>query len=366
MIEPPSKQGKSSVPGSSTPERTPSLREVAARAGVAKSTASRALSNRPGTSARMRERVLDAARELRYEPNLLAQSLSRGATMTVGFLVRDIASPAVPPILVGAERVLRASGYAMLLTNSEGSPELDAEYIRVFRRRRVDGLVLSLSDELHEPTHEELRRLEIPFVTLDRELPPELGASSIHIDHASGLQKLIAHLVALGHRRIGFVGGPPNLRPTTEAVRILRHACERRRGLTAMVESGSFTADHGFAGAVRLLADAAPPTAIVAGNAQILLGALRALADRSLDVPRDVSLASLDDVPYLQFMAPPIASIVRDEYALGRAAAELMVKRLAGGVPETQLEGTSFTPRASIAGPRRKSARPNARSAPRV
>ena len=89
----------------------------------------------------MRKRVLDAARELGYEPNLLAQSLSRGATMTVGFLVRDIASPAVPPILVGAERVLRASGYAMLLTNSEGSPQLDAEYIGVFRRRQVDGLV---------------------------------------------------------------------------------------------------------------------------------------------------------------------------------------------------------------------------------
>jgi LacI family transcriptional regulator len=115
--------------------------------------------------------------------------------------------------------------------------------------------------------------------------------------------------------------------------------------------------EHGFGGAVRLLADGAPPTAIVAGNAQILLGVMRALAERTLAIPGDVSLASLDDVPYLPFMAPPIASIVRDEHALGRAAAELMVKRLAGGAPETQVERTSFTPRGSIAAPANRRAR---------
>src|SRR5262245_52593251 len=110
--------------------RRPSLRDVAARAGVALSTASRAMANSPSVRPQLRERVYAAAQEIGYERNLLAQSLRRGASMSVGFVIRDISSPILGEIVLGAERALRAAGYSLSITNSEGDPGLDAEYVR--------------------------------------------------------------------------------------------------------------------------------------------------------------------------------------------------------------------------------------------
>src|SRR5579863_4038191 len=155
--------------------RRPSLRDVAERADVALSTASRALSGADNVRSGVRDRVLKAAQELGYERNLLAQSLRRGSSMSIGFVVRDISNPMMAEIVLGAERTLRTAGYALSLTNSEGKPGLDAEYIRYFRQRAVDGLLLSLSDEGYGPTMDELKALGRPFVAVDRELPPELG-----------------------------------------------------------------------------------------------------------------------------------------------------------------------------------------------
>jgi LacI family transcriptional regulator len=346
-VEVDDESGAPAIPG----KGTPSLREVAERAGVSKATASRALGNRKGVSADARARILRAAADLGYEPNRLAQSLSVGATMTIGYLVRDISSPALPPILLGAEEVLRSAGYAMLLTNSESRPELDAEYIRLLRQRRVDGLLLSLADDDFSGTHDELRRLAVPFVVIDRELPAELGASSVKIDHGGGLRAAIEHLIALGHRRIGFVGGPPRLRPTSAAVSILSEFSSSKRQTAVLVDCEEFSSEHGEAASMRLLSNAEAPTAIIAGNGQILLGIIRTLTASGLRVPEDVSVVSEDDLPYLEFMTPPIASVVRDQYAIGRAAAELLLRRLTGGEAETVVIPTSFIPRGSTASP---------------
>ncbi len=106
--------------------RRPSLRDVADRAGVAVSTASRAFAGAANVRPRVRERVIAAAEELGYEPNLLAQSLRRGLSMSVGFVVRDISNPLMAEVVLGSERALRASGYTLSITNSEGKPDLDA------------------------------------------------------------------------------------------------------------------------------------------------------------------------------------------------------------------------------------------------
>src|SRR5258707_6569140 len=126
------------------PARRPSLRDVADRAQVALSTASRAMAGHPNVRPDVRDKVLLAATELGYERNLLAQSLRSGSSMSIGFVVRDISNPMMSEIVLGAERALRAQGYALSITNSEGSADLDAEYIRYFRQRAADGLPLSL------------------------------------------------------------------------------------------------------------------------------------------------------------------------------------------------------------------------------
>src|ERR671936_2309535 len=134
-----------------TPAR-PGMKEVADRAGVAMSSVSRVLSGHPDVSPKMRRIVMEAVRELGYQPDMLAQGLRRGKTFSVGFTVSDIANPVLAEIVTAAEKRLREAGYSLLLTNSEGNPELDVEHISLLERRRVDCLIHSLAEENHPDT----------------------------------------------------------------------------------------------------------------------------------------------------------------------------------------------------------------------
>jgi LacI family transcriptional regulator len=326
------------------------LREVAERAGVAMSSVSRVLSDHPDVSPKMRERVLAVVDELGYEPNLLAQSLRRGSTLSAGFMVRDISSPLFSEIVLGAETELRAQGYSMLLTNSEGLPELDADHIRLFRRRRVDGLLLSLADESHPETLEELRRLRIPFVLIDREIASLPEASAVLCDHAGGLREAAEYLIGLGHGRLGLVGSPFNTRPGREVQRGFAEACSSH-GVDGLVEIGPFTAAHGAAATERLLDRSEAPTAIISGSNQILPGVLKVLRSRQLRIPEDLSLVTVDEVRLLEFIEPPIAVVSREPLEIGREAAALLLRLLQGGEPEQVPIRTRFIPRASCAPP---------------
>src|SRR5262249_44597928 len=141
--------------------------------------------------------------------------LRRGRTFSVGFTVSDIANSVLAQIVTGAEKRLRESGYSLLLTNSEGLPELDVEHILLLERRRVDGLILSLADERHEQTTETLRRLEIPVVLLDRDVPPGVDAGCAAFDHSAGMRAATEHLLSLGHRDFALISGGP-VRPARE------------------------------------------------------------------------------------------------------------------------------------------------------
>jgi LacI family transcriptional regulator len=326
------------------------LREVAERAGVAMSSVSRVLSDHPDVSPRMRERVLAIVEELGYEPNLLAQSLRSGSTTSVGFVVRDISSPLFSEIVLGAETELRRHGYSMLLTNSEGLPELDTEHIRLFRRRRVDGLLLSLADESHPTMLEELARLRVPYVLIDREIPSLADASAVLCDHAQGVREATEHLVRLGHKRIGLVTSPLNTRPGREVRRGFEEGCGQH-GVEGSVEVGPFTSTHGANAAGRLLDRNTPPTAIIAGSNQILPGVLQTLRARQLRVPDDLSLVTVDEVRLLEFIEPPIAVVSREPLEIGREAASLLLRLLQGGPPESVPIATRFIPRASCDAP---------------
>jgi LacI family transcriptional regulator len=336
-----------------------SLRDVAQLAGVAVSSASRVLTDHPDVSPAMRRRVLTAADQLGYEPDFLAQSFRSGATFSVGFVVRDISSPLLAAIALGAERTLRAGGYSMLVLNSEADPILDAEHIRLLERRRVDGLLISLSDEANHETLSAMSELSVPTVLIDREVAGAHGSSAVLADHEMGMQAVVANLADLGHRVIGLVAGPLEVRPGREGARSFRAACAKHE-IEARVESGPFAAEHGFAATNRLLAPsrargtgALLPTAIVAGSNQIFPGVLKALRKRGLRIPAEISLVTFDDLPLLELLDPPIDVVRRGAADFGQTAAELLLRRLADGNPESILIPTVFERRGSSAPPPR-------------
>jgi LacI family transcriptional regulator len=330
------------------------MREVADRAQVAMSSVSRVLSEHPDVSPAMRERVLAAVDALGYRPDLLAQGLRRGATHSIGFVVGDISNPVLAETVKGAEGRLREEGYSVLLSNSEGDPKLDAEYVRVFSQRRVDGLILSLASETEPATLEALYEIETPCVLLDREVPGLTGASTVIADHRAGMRAAIGHLLDLGHRRIGLIGGP-EMRPTRER-EAGAHEAYVQRGLTdeLSVMPGTFSAEHGEQASEVLLAGRDAPTALVAGSNQVLVGVLRTLLRRDLRFPADVSLLTCDDTEITTVLRPPIGAVSRNNLAAGRAAADLLLRRLRSpdSGPETVMLETQFAARQSCAPPR--------------
>jgi LacI family transcriptional regulator len=332
--------------------RRASMSEVATLADVAISSVSRVLSGHPDVSAEMRDRVLMAVRQLEYEPDFLAQSLRRGATLSVGFIVGDITNPLMATIISGAESVLRAAGYSMLLMNSENDPELDAAHIRFFQTRRVDGMILSLASE-QGPALEALANVDVPIVVIDRDVPPSVRASVVRNDHRPGLRAAVEHLLDLGHRRIALVTGSLDLWPVRERIAGMKEAVASRGIIDETIAlTGSLSAEHGEAATDELLTAAQRPTAIIAGGNQVLAGCVRALARHRIAIPDEMSLVTCDEVALSELHSPPIASVGRDTAAIGRVAAELLLHRLSGSSePEMVVLPTQFTSRGSVAAP---------------
>ena len=337
--------------GAKRRKRAVGVKEVADRANVAISSVSRVLTDHPAVSPEMRERVLAAASELGYQPDLLAQSLRRGATLTIGFVVRDISNPILAELALGAETALSEAGYSMLLANSRGDADRDAAGISLFHRRRVDGLLLSLADESHGPTLAEIEQLDAPIVLIDRQLPSSSPLAAVLSDHAGGLREALVTLIRLGHRRIGLVTGEERIYPMRVVTEVAEEV-SRSAGVELAVASGALLAEDGASQVRRMFADDRRPTALVTSSNQILVGALHALRDLGLRVPKDVSLVTFDDIPLLDLIDPPIAVISRQPFKIGRMCASLLLTQLRDGAEAvTVIVPTTFDPRGSIAVP---------------
>jgi LacI family transcriptional regulator len=327
------------------------MREVAERAGVAMSSVSRVLSGHPDVSPKMRHVVMAAVRDLGYQPDMLAQGLRRGKTFSVGFTVSDIANPVLAEIVTGAEKRLRAAGYSLLLTNSEGNPELDVEHISLLARRRVDGFILSLAEENHPATVAALGQLTVPVVLVDRDVPDGIDAACAAFDHAAGMRAATRHLLGLGHREFALITGGPG-RPARERRRAVEEELAAAGdGARCRVYGGEFTVEHGRRATTAILAEEPRPTAIIAGGNMLMQGSLLTLHDAGVEVGREISFVGCDDVAIAELHRPPVAVVRRDVPAVGIAAAELLLAGLdaTDDRPREVVLPTEFVARASCA-----------------
>jgi LacI family transcriptional regulator len=302
----------------------------------------------------MHKVVMAAVEDLGYRPDMLAQGLRRGKTLSVGFTVSDISNPVLAQAVTGAERRLRAEGYTLLLTNSEGDPALDSQHLSLLLSRRVDGLLLSLADESHPMTLRALESADVPIILVDRDVPEGVEASSVAFDHAAGMREATTHLVNLGHRRVAFItGGParPARQRRTAVEEVLREA-----GATLTVHEVDFTVQQGQQAAREIIASPHAPTAIIAGGNMLMHGALLAMRDAGVVVGREMSFVGCDDVPAAELHTPPIAIVRRDMTSIGAAAAGVLLAELKRDENEPPIAPrhepaiilpTEFVPRAS-------------------
>ncbi|WPB56074.1 substrate-binding domain-containing protein [Xylophilus sp. GOD-11R] len=305
----------------------PTIRDVAHAAGVSLGTASRALNRSGRVSEDAVAKVSKAARQLGYEPDAIAQSMRTRSTGVIGVLVSDFANPLYARILTSIETELQRAGYTLLLASTHNDSKREKALIDLFRRRRIDGLVLGPC-ESESPEFIERLSAELPLVALDRDFSP--ASTGIQVDHYHGALQATRHLLNLGHQRIALMTPGRELRPGRERIAGFTDAY-RERGLQPdpkLIRAEKSAMEFAFSEALALLSGPLAPTAFVCLGTRILAGVLQSLRHSGRSVPEDASVISVGDADLAQLFNPAITALAWDLEAMGRVIVQLMLKRL--------------------------------------
>ena len=334
----------------------PTMRSVAEHAGVSHQTVSRVVNGDPTVTDAVRERVVASMSALGYRPSAGGRAMARGRTEVVGLVIPHdpgfaFANDHLIRMMTGAEQELAARGYGMLLSTRETSKDPASAYRRFDRRRLVDGLIVEGGGGTAALPH--LVELGYPVVVIGY---TEDDLAMVHPDDEGGAYAVAQHLLALGHRRIGVVNGPPESRLAMAArLRGVRRAfADARLEPTPGLEvHGDFTFESGHAAARHLMTRPEPPTAVFAFNDAMALGVLRWMRENGRSVPGDVSVAGFDDTSAAVLGQTPLTSVALQSVDLGRRAAQILLDLLDGKTAqnsETVMAGRLMV-RASTAPP---------------
>jgi LacI family transcriptional regulator len=301
-----------------------SIGDVARLAGVSLGTASRVMNDNPAVTPQLRDRVLAAAAQLDYQPNVLARALRSSRTHSIGLILPDVTNPFFGELAKHVEQVAAGINYTVMLANSNDNPKAEADYIKALTGRQVDGLLIVPCEE----TKALPRDIKVPIVLVDR---PLRGYSVVQCDHRGGATAVVQHLVSLGHRRIGCIAGPRHLsvaRERYEGYRNVAAPIYRENGfdLAADTVMARFDYDCGYEAALKLLARAERPTAIFASSDQQAIGALRAAADLDLKVPGDVSIVGFDAISLAKLVTPRLTTVAQPIAAIADIAVRTVLR----------------------------------------
>ncbi|HXU85110.1 MAG TPA: LacI family DNA-binding transcriptional regulator [Verrucomicrobiae bacterium] len=324
------------------------IADVARRAGVSTATVSRVLSGvgraRPETHAR----VEAAARDLGFRPSDVARSLKRRSTLTLGLIVTDIENPYFPQLVRAVEDAAIGEGYAILLCNADEDPEREASYLDLLVERRVDGLIVAAST-IGSRQGEWLARAPLPAVLVNT-ASPGTELPTIVSDNRGGGATAARHLLELGHRRFGYLMPPPRNLDAPDRLAGVRDALEAA-GLTVdgaeaalAIGNGAPTVTGGEMAMIALLARAPRPTAVIAYNDLMAIGAMRAIRDRGLRVPADVSLVGFDDVAFAAYVEPALTTLRQESAEMGRWAVATLTARIKADRDEGETEAVPPAP----------------------
>ena len=306
--------------------------DVAQRAGVAISSASAALNDRPGVSPETRARVRVAAEELRYVPSMRGRSLSSKRAFSIGFIVeRDFtvleADPFFSAFIGGIEESLAPRDYALSLQVVADSANNLARHLDLVDSRRVDGIILSEIRDA-DPRIEALGSRDVPVVGVNAE--PGFPFPAVRQDYQAAIRELVGTLVSLGHRSIAHVSGPSAYIHSRQRLEAWRDAVDSFGLSPELVVEGDFTHEGGVAAADRLLRDGRRPTAVFCANDLMAIGLMNRAMEVGLEVPRELSVAGFDGISLGAYVRPGLTTISTSPHALGREAARMLLQAIDG------------------------------------
>ena len=314
-----------------------SIYDVARESGVSVFTVSAVINNKTHVSKKLRERVEEAIRKLKYRPNLIARSLAKQRTHTIGMIVPDIANPFFPMVVRGAEDAAQKHGYNLLLCNSDDNLDKEERAIELLLSKRVDGILLTKAAEDFRPAlHQMIKDARIPFVLVMRTYP-KLTKDAVITDDYQGAYDAVCHLARAGRRRIGLISGPLKVSNALARFQGFQDAL-KATGLPfekeLMVE-GDYRIESGFRAGHALLSYR--PDGIYIANHLMTVGLLKAAEEMGLRCPDDFGLVSFDDYPWLGVFRPKLTTVELPKHQLGSESAELLIARIAGNRKKAEL-----------------------------
>jgi len=302
----------------------PTIVDVAGAAGVSKSLVSLVMRGAPNVSEDARAAVLEAASTLGYRPNAMARSLAEQRSHVLGLMVSDLTNPFFVDVINGASEAAIGGGYRALVNTGDRDREREEDALETMLRMQADGMIVAapiVSQDLLERIGS-----ETPTVVTNRGLESEV-IDSVVLDDEAGARMAVEHLVALGHHHIAHIDGGPGP-GARQRVHGYREAMEDH-GLSAhiRVAEGAYTEDGGVHGALALLSQVPPPTAIIAANDMAAIGVLETLEAHGLAVPDDVSVVGFDDIFVAGLRHVGLTSIRQDGRQMGTLAVGMLIER---------------------------------------
>ena len=307
-----------------------SIYDVAREARVSVFTVSAVVNQKSHVGKKLRERVEAAIQKLNYRPNLLARSLAKQKTHTIGMIVPDIANPFFPMVVRGAEDAAQKRGYNLLLCNSDDSQEKEENALELLLSKRVDGILLTKAiNDMSASLRQMIQEMKIPIVLVMRTFP-KISKDAIITDDYQGAYEAVCHLARAGRRRIGLMGGPMKV-SNGKARWQGFHDALKANNLPydpALVIEGDYRMESGYRGGHLLLSHR--PDGVYVANYMMTVGLLKAAEEMGLCCPEDFGLVSFDDYPWLGIFQPKLTTVELPKYQLGQEAAELLLDRITG------------------------------------
>jgi LacI family transcriptional regulator len=308
-----------------------SIYDIAREAQVSVFTVSAVINDKKHVGKKFRERVEAAILKLNYRPNLVARSLAKQRTHTIGMIVPDIANPFFPMVVRGAEDAAQKHGYNLLLCNSDDTLAKEETAVELLLSKRVDGILLTKAAEEFRPSlRQMIKELNVPFVLVMRTYP-KLTEDAVITDDYQGAYDAVSHLARSGRRRIGLISGPLKVSNAIARWEGFRDAlkAERLPYNKELIIEGDYRIESGFRAGHALLSHR--PDGIYVANHLMTVGLLKASEEMGLRCPEDFGLVSFDDYPWLSVFRPRLTTVELPKHQLGSEAAELLIRRISGG-----------------------------------
>jgi len=309
--------------------------KIAEELGVSPSTVSRALNNTGRISNELREKIIKLAEKYNYIPNEAAKGLRTKSSMLLGLIVPDIANLYYVNVARGAQDEADRYGYSIAICNTDDKPDLEKKRIITLVKKQVDGLLV-FNFFNNDETLELLKTLSIPIVLFN---PPPRNYKFVHIKHdTSVISSLLAYLLNKGYRKIAHIAG--DQRTIVGKLR-LRHFVHFLKSHNIplkeewIIES-DFTYKGGYNAMKRLLSLEEKPSAVWAANDMMAIGAMDAIKEAGLSIPKDIAVAGCDDIEYASLVSPKLTTIYKPKYELGTLAVKLLVNLIKGEEIDTQ------------------------------